>query len=361
MENDSAALIKKYSPLIYLILSGFLFIHCIYVIYFYYIGSKFMSVFNIFSIIYYLVLLCVFLCKKAPDVINYSILEVCIQGFFATLTIGTGNGFEMFLVCTVFGSYHLVMVLHSKKYIAYMTTGFAFTLLMAMKFLPNYIDLTPIRIYPDNRYLDFIFVLNSIAAFTIVSLMIYVFFNAMMRDKEKLQLQNDHLSELANKDSLTQLLNRRAMKQRLEVAVDRKQNHNVEFVIAIVDIDDFKQINDRYGHDCGDKVLKSVVGVIKENVRETDYVSRWGGDEILILFNKSSMAGVVTCVERIHSEIAENRFEYDGEALIVTITAGICQSDNYFMYQDVILEADRRLYDGKHKGKNRIVYETVSV
>jgi diguanylate cyclase (GGDEF)-like protein len=319
-----------------------------------------MSVFNIFSIIFYLILLCVYSYKKTPNVINYSIIEVCIQAFFAALTTGTGNGFEMFLVCTVFGSYHLAMVVHSKKQAAYMTTGLAFTLLIAIRFLPYCIDISPIRIYPNNSYLNFIFVLNSIVAFTTVGLMIYIFFNAMVMDKEKLKLQNDHLSELANKDSLTQLLNRRAMKQRLELAVDRKQNHNVEFVIAIVDVDDFKQINDRYGHDCGDMVLKNVVGVIRENVRETDYVSRWGGDEILILFNKSSMAGVVTCVERIHNEIAESSFEYNGEALIVTITAGICQSDNYFMYQDVILEADRRLYDGKHKGKNRIVYEPVS-
>ena len=360
MENDSAALIKKYSPLFYLILSGFLFIHCIYVIYFYYIGSKFMSVFNLFSIIFYLILLSVFSYKKTPDVINFSIIEVCVQASLAILTIGTGNGFELFLVCTVFGSYHLVSVIKGKRQIAYMTTGFAFILLMGIRFLPYYIDIAPIRIYPNIRYLDFIFVLNSIAAFTTVSLLIYIFFNAMMWDKEKLKLQNDHLSELANKDSLTQLLNRRAMKQRLEIAVDRKQNHNVEFVIAIVDIDDFKQINDCYGHDCGDMVLKNVVGVIKENVRESDYVSRWGGDEILILFNKSSMAGVVTCVERIHNEIENYRCEYNGKTLIVTITAGICQSDNYFMYQDVILEADRRLYDGKHRGKNRIVYETVS-
>ncbi len=360
MENDSAALIKKYSPVIYWILSGFMFIHCIYVIYFYFIGSKFMSILNIFSIIFYLVLLFVFSYKKTHNIINYFIIEVCIQAFFAALTIGTGNGFEMFLVCTVFGSYHLAMVVHSKKKAAYITTGFAFTLLIAIRFLPNYIDISPIRVYPNDGYLDFIFVLNSVAAFATVGLMIYIFFNALVMDKEKLKLQNDHLSELANKDSLTQLLNRRAMKQRLELAVDRKQNLNVEFVIAIVDVDDFKQINDRYGHDCGDMVLKNVVGVIRENVRETDYVSRWGGDEILILFNKSSMAGVVTCVERIHNEIAENSFEYNGEALVVTITAGICQSDNYFMYQDVILEADRRLYDGKHKGKNRIVYEPVS-
>jgi len=320
-----------------------------------------MSVFNVFSIIFYLILLGVFSYKKTPEIINYSIIEVCVQAFFAALVIGAGNGFELFLVCTVFGSYHLIAAINYKKQIAYITTGFAFTLLMGIRFIPEYIDIAPIRISPDNRYQNFIFVLNSVAAFATASLMIYIFFNVMMWDKKKLKLQNDHLSELANKDSLTQLLNRRAMKQRLEVAVDRKQNHNIEFVIAIVDIDDFKQINDRYGHDCGDMVLKNVVGVIKENVRESDYVSRWGGDEILILFNKSSMSGVVTCVERIHNEIENFKFEYNKEPLIVTITAGVCQSDNYFMYQDVILEADRRLYDGKHNGKNRIVYETVSV
>lgn len=360
MEDDSAALIKKYSSLFYLILSGFLFIHIVYVIYFYLIGSRFMSGINICSVVFYLIMLDVFHIKKTPEVINYSIIEVCIQAFLAILTLGTGNGFELFLFCTVFGGYHLASVMGKRIYRAFVTTGFVFILLMGTKFLPYYLDMSLIRINPGGGYLDFIFVLNSVAAFTIVSLMIYIFLSSVIRDREKLKLQNDHLSELANRDSLTQLLNRRAMKQRLEIALDRKQNSHVEFVIAIVDIDDFKQINDKYGHDCGDIVLKNVVSVIKKNVRETDYVSRWGGDEILILFNKSAMSGVVSCVERIHNEIENLRFEYKGEPLIVTITAGICQSDNYFMYQDVILEADRRLYDGKHKGKNRIVYETFS-
>lgn len=360
MENDSAALIKKCSPLFYLVLSGFLFIHLIYIIVFYVVGSTFMAGFNVFSVLFYLTLLCIFYIKKTPEVLNYSIIEICVQAFLAILAFGAGNGFELFLICTVFGSYHLASVMRNRVYLTYMTTGFAFILLVGTRFIPYFLDISSFRLYPDIRYLDFIFVLNAITAFLVVSVLIYMFFSAVLRDKEKLKLQNDRLSELANRDSLTQLLNRRAMKQRLEIAADRKQNNNVEFVIAIVDVDDFKQINDKYGHDCGDMVLKNVVGVIKENVRETDYVSRWGGDEILILFNKSSMSGVVSCVERIHNEIENFRFEYNGEPLIVTITAGICQSDNYFMYQDVILEADRRLYDGKHKGKNRIVYETVS-
>jgi len=160
------------------------------------------------------------------------------------------------------------------------------------------------------------------------------------------------------KKKSTKLLNRRAMKTRLEAALEFKKKNNVGFVTAIADIDDFKKINDRYGHDCGDKVLKKVVQIIKQNVRETDYISRWGGDEILILFNRSTLNGALTCIERIHKEIANSTFLYNNEVINLSITVGVCPSENYSYYQDIILEADRRLYDGKHRGKNCVVYET---
>ena len=99
-------------------------------------------------------------------------------------------------------------------------------------------------------------------------------------------------------DSLTGLLNRRAMKQRLENAFYAKSNYNVDFVIAILDIDNFKQINDQYGHSCGDQVIKRLASIIQRKVRETDYVSRWGGDELLILLNKSSMEGAVSTMKK---------------------------------------------------------------
>ncbi len=342
--------------LFYLILGGLVITHLFYVFYFYYVGSIFMSVLNIFSVIFYSALFVIFMYKKLLQVLNVLIFEICIHAFFAGITIGTNTGFELFLICTVFASLHLISISHIRRAMVGLFIGLSFIILLSIRFLPGIMDLSYFRVYPSQAALDFIFVFNAIVAFVMVSFIILIYIYGVEADQAKLELLNHKLSNLANHDSLTQLLNRRAMKQRLEAAMHSKAKNNDEFVAAIADVDDFKKINDRYGHDCGDKVLKKVVQIIRGNVRETDYISRWGGDEILILFNDSSMEGALACINRIHEEIANSFFIYNNEVIELTITIGVCPSGQHTSYQDIILEADRRLYDGKHKGKNCIVY-----
>ncbi len=352
---------RKKLTLYYMLICGMILVHFFYIFYFRSVGSTFMSIFNMFSTIYYVVMLLIFLPRNNPSILNFAFYEVCLHALFAAIVVGADNGFELFIICSLFASFNLVYITRSNKFHAFVMIGFAFALLFGIRFLPKNIDLSLIRIFPSQSSLDFIFIFNSFIAFAMVGIMLIIFFLYIRSDREKLALQNYHLTEMAYMDSLTQLLNRRAMKLRLEAALEVKKNYDQEFVIAIADVDDFKRINDTYGHDCGDMVLKSIVQIIKDNVRATDYVSRWGGDEILILFNRSSISGVMTCIERIHRHAANKDFDYNGNKLKVTLTIGVCQSENYYMYQDVILEADRRLYEGKHKGKNCIVCETLSV
>lgn len=347
---------KKNSLLFYLILGGLVVAHILYVLYFYQVVSIFMCVFNIFSVIFYVILFILFQKKKLLQVLNVLIFEISLHAFLAGITIGTDNGFELFLICTVFTGLHLTNITRISKAMSYFFIGLSFVLLLAMKFLPDLVDLSFLRVYPSKKALDFIFVFNAIVAFVMVSLIMVIYLSGVETDQIKLKLLNRKLSELANHDSLTQLLNRRAMKQKLESAMQSKAKDNIEFVTAIADVDDFKKINDHYGHDCGDKVLKKVVQIIRGNVRQTDYISRWGGDEILILFNNSSMEGVMASIDRIHKEVANSFFIYNNEVIELTITIGVCPSGQYSSYQDIILEADRRLYDGKHRGKNCVVY-----
>jgi len=348
---------RKDFLLYYLILGGMLFTHSFYVFFFHIIGSPFMSAMNIFSVIFYIVLTCMFLKSNQPKLFIFVIIEVVIHAFFAVIVTGIGNGFELFMVCSAFASHYLVRVTRSSKAIAYISNTLSFILLLAVRFVPVVADISSLRVSTKKSYLDAIYSFNLIIAFIMIFYIMLIFMKEISNDEEKLKQLNYRLSKLASHDSLTQLLNRRAMKQKLEYALELRKKHNIEFVTAIADIDDFKKINDRYGHDCGDQALKKVVQVIKENVRGTDYISRWGGDEILILFNGSTLEGALICIERIHKEIANSTFIYNNEVINLTITIGVCPSDNYSMYQDIILEADRRLYDGKHKGKNCVVYE----
>lgn len=149
------------------------------------------------------------------------------------------------------------------------------------------------------------------------------------------------------------------MKQRLEDAFYAKINYELEFVVTIIDVDDFKQINDQFGHSCGDQVIKKLAEIIQQKVRETDYVCRWGGDEILILLNKSSLEGAISTIKRIQQEIHSMEIVCSQTNVDVSVTAGVCSSENFYLLQDIIVEADRRLYSGKRKGKNQIVYSTL--
>lgn len=348
---------KREFFLFYLILGGLVFAHLFYIFFFYAVGSIFMTVFNIVSVVFYTTLFVFFIVKSRTKVLNYLVIEIITHAFFAILVIGMNNGFEFFLICTAFASHHLVRITHTGKMTAYAANIVTFVLLLGIKFLPALTGLSSIRVFPDQSYLNTLYVFNVVIAFSMIFFVLLIFLKEINSDEERLKHLNNRLAELASHDSLTQLLNRRAMKTRLEAALDFRKKNNVGFVTAIADIDDFKQINDRYGHDCGDKVLKKVVQIIKENVRESDYISRWGGDEILILFNRSALEGASVCIERIHKEIANSIFLYNNETINLTITIGVCPSEDYSYYQDIILEADRRLYDGKHKGKNCVIYE----
>lgn len=356
MKDQKAGLNREFSPF-YLVIGGMVFAHLFYIFFFYVAGSVFMSVFNIFSVGFYITLFILFNKKKSTKVLNYVIIEIIIHAFFAILVTGLNNGFEFFFICTAFASHHLVRITHTRQVTAYFTNIITFVLLLGLRFLSVPASFSAIKIFPEQSYLSILYVFNLLIAFIMIFLVLFIFLKEVKSDEERLKHLNNRLTELASHDSLTQLLNRRAMKTRLEAALDFKKKSNVEFVTAIADIDDFKKINDRYGHDCGDKVLKKVVQIIKDNVRESDYISRWGGDEILILFNRSSLEGASVCIERIHKEIANSIFLYNNETINLTITIGVCPSKDYSYYQDIILEADRRLYDGKHKGKNCVIYD----
>lgn len=124
------------------------------------------------------------------------------------------------------------------------------------------------------------------------------------------------------------------------------------FVMA--DIDFFKKVNDTYGHDCGDLVLVAIADIISENVRDGDYVCRWGGEEILMLLH-AGLDDSCNIAERIRRSIAEKNLEWKGKPVHVTITMGLAAYEDGMDLQDAIRKADNKLYKGKRKGRNCIV------
>jgi diguanylate cyclase (GGDEF)-like protein len=348
-------LVGRSLRILYLMLAGMVLAHIFYVFYFRAVGSFFMSFFNVFSVAFYIGLFVVFLNKKYLGVMIFLFTEVCAHAFFAAIVVGPGSGFDLFIICIVFSIFLVKNITLASRKVIYALYAFAFVTLISMQLAPSCFDLSMFRVYLTEDQTSFIFLVNAVLSFIMVLFLSIIFLDDVEKDKKILKRQNARLLELARVDSLTGLLNRRAMKQRLENAFYAKSNYGVEFVVAIMDIDNFKQINDEFGHSCGDQVIKKLASIVQRKIRETDYVCRWGGDEVLILLNKSSLDGAVSTMKRIYYQISNTKMKYEQETINITVTIGICSSKDYYLLQDIIVEADRRLYRGKRKGKNRIV------
>lgn len=165
--------------------------------------------------------------------------------------------------------------------------------------------------------------------------------------------KKDRLEEIAYYDPLTNLLNRRSMDKYLNTAYENA-TEEMPFCLLMADIDDFKKVNDTYGHDFGDRVLKTVSGLIVENIRESDYICRWGGEEFLILL-KTSMEHAGKIAEHIRESVAAELIQDDTVQIHVSITMGVAQYHSEATIHSLINEADERLYYGKKHGKNQVV------
>lgn len=156
-------------------------------------------------------------------------------------------------------------------------------------------------------------------------------------------------------DTLTHLLNRRSMDDYLQKAYQEANADGTDFCLMMLDIDDFKKVNDTYGHDCGDEVLRCVANTISTGVRKNDTVFRWGGEEILVLMQTAEQQASDSA-ERIRHEIEKDTIRYRGENLVsVTVTIGISAYRNGMTIQQMMDEADKKLYYGKNHGKNQVV------
>lgn len=161
----------------------------------------------------------------------------------------------------------------------------------------------------------------------------------------------------ARTDSLTSLNNRRAMQERGRVELKRATRTKTPVSVILCDLDHFKNINDRYGHEAGDSALCHVAAVLRDALRETDALGRWGGEEFIVLLPATAAPGAFEVAERMRIAIETTNFAgVDGGT---TISLGVATSQSLEdpgMEWDLLMkEADQRLYRAKHEGRNRTV------
>lgn len=157
-------------------------------------------------------------------------------------------------------------------------------------------------------------------------------------------------------DPLTGVLNRRGFQQRLDVELARANRDGSCLSLCFIDADNFKVINDRYGHDGGDRVLVALAQLLLQQLRAHDVVVRWGGEEFLVVLSDTDYEVVSLICHRINKAVAELALEVDSQSVSLTVTIGfsIYQS-KYTVFDDVMKAADEALYEGKGGGRNQVV------
>ena len=184
----------------------------------------------------------------------------------------------------------------------------------------------------------------------IQNLFIYV------HDVTEVAVYEQKLLEMNMKDGLTGVFNRRFMEAKLEEECKRSMRYGCHFSVIMFDIDYFKKVNDEYGHQCGDLILKLISSRIAGIIRDVDYLARYGGEEFCCLLPETDINAALQVAERFRVSVMELESDFEGATVKVTISLGVAALNEKVCSPELLLKkADEALYRAKREGRNRVV------
>lgn len=170
---------------------------------------------------------------------------------------------------------------------------------------------------------------------------------------KQLEQELEQASEKMHADQLTGALNRRGMDETLDREINRADRQQTPVSLALLDIDNFKKLNDTLGHKAGDQALIHLTSVIKETLRPTDAVARYGGEEFIIIMSETTLEEAMATITRLQRELTKRFFLHENQKLLITFSAGVALRAQGESAEDVIERADKAMYAAKKSGKNR--------
>jgi len=322
--------------------------HVFYLFVFLSMGEEILVVTNVFSVAIYLFLIRLIYDSLENSKIIMVIfqLEILFHALVCILMLGWGYGFGLLFLAS---SLILFFTSFTYKFFNYIVVAMQIILSIACYV---YLDGQPIKHFDGFKDLLFIFNLSMVCVFSVVvsylleSSNLFIFLDIL----EKKEIAENIL----NHDPLTGLLNRTSMQQILS---KKELYKNKDFAIVMCDIDNFKKINDTYGHGAGDAVLKSLSGIFKSTFRNEDKVARFGGEEFLAVVLGIKKDAAVSIVERVRETLSKNIVEFEDIKINATMTFGVVAHDGTgeFSLEKMIKQADSLLYAGKRSGKNIVI------
>ena len=173
---------------------------------------------------------------------------------------------------------------------------------------------------------------------------------------ELLKSELEQLRELVHTDQMTGAFNRRGLDEIFIREAARADRSDVSLCVVMIDLDNFKQLNDSFGHQFGDSVLMHLVAVTKETLRPSDVISRYGGEEFAVLLPEISLEKAISVIHRLQRNLAKQSLQYsENQSVLITFSAGVAVRDFGEHQNSVIDRADQALYKAKHAGKNRVI------
>jgi diguanylate cyclase len=171
----------------------------------------------------------------------------------------------------------------------------------------------------------------------------------------QLEAELEQISEQVREDQLTGTLNRRGLDDAMEREMSRSERKKLPLCVAVLDLDNFKRLNDTYGHQAGDEALVHLARVIKKTLRPTDIVARYGGEEFVCVFSETDLPQTVEVMKRLQRELTKRFFLHNNERLLITFSAGVARREGDENREHLIARADKAMYQAKLQGKNRVV------
>ena len=172
--------------------------------------------------------------------------------------------------------------------------------------------------------------------------------------RQKLADRKDAIEALLERDDLTGAGNRRFLTHMLEQEKSRADRVGSHFCVAMLDLDFFKKVNDTYGHQAGDQILKVFTQVAQDGLRKIDYFGRYGGEEFMLIMSNTQLEGAQVRAERLRSNVESSRYNDIDPALVQTVSIGIAEYRRGESIEHIQLRADKAMYKAKSKGRNRI-------
>lgn len=321
-----------------------LFAHSSLAIFFMMISYPYLIIYNIISVLFYIGMLYGTHLGKFKLVVSAIHVEVSCFVCISSLFLGFDKGFFLYLIAL---SSLVYFCPFDHKHIPYIFAICEMIIVLSLFLCYQ----SGMIFYPlESTWVHtMLFLYNTLAGFGIILMGAYLSDVSAAVTNEKLRVENKNLTALTNFDQLTGAWSRAHLYDYLETC-----SHH-DYVLVLGDIDDFKLVNDRYGHLCGDYVLKEVAKLMEMQLEQKSPLARWGGEEFIMLFDHCTKEEVYAQIEKVRASLANHVFVYEKHKVQLTMTFGIYEKQGNESINHVFSAVDELMYEGKHCGKNCII------